>query len=68
MREYWGSNFALDKYKGTSADTYIWTASNALQGSCPSTTSGTDESVRLDDKSRSHKNSGRVLIWETHGV
>lgn len=28
MREYWGSNFALDKYKGTSADTYIWNDMN----------------------------------------
>lgn len=24
MREYWGSQFALDKYAGTNGDTYIW--------------------------------------------
>ena len=24
MREYWGSQFALDKYTGTNGDTYIW--------------------------------------------
>lgn len=24
MREYWGSQFALEKYTGTNADTYIW--------------------------------------------
>jgi alpha 1,3-glucosidase len=28
MREYWGSQFALDKYKGTNADTYIWNDMN----------------------------------------
>jgi len=27
-REYWGSNFALDKYKGTTGDTYIWNDMN----------------------------------------
>ena len=26
MREYWGSQFALDKYAGTNGDTYIWSA------------------------------------------
>lgn len=28
MREYWGSQFALDKYKGTNKDTYIWNDMN----------------------------------------
>jgi alpha 1,3-glucosidase len=28
MREYWGAQFALDKYKGTNADTYIWNDMN----------------------------------------
>jgi alpha 1,3-glucosidase len=28
MREYWGSQFALDKYKGTTEDTYIWNDMN----------------------------------------
>mmetsp|Transcript_118101 Transcript_118101/g.220808 ORF Transcript_118101/g.220808 Transcript_118101/m.220808 type:complete len:1022 (+) Transcript_118101:138-3203(+) len=28
MREYWGSQFALGKYKGTNADTYIWNDMN----------------------------------------
>jgi len=28
MREYWGSQFALDKYKGTNADTFIWNDMN----------------------------------------
>mmetsp|Transcript_85066 Transcript_85066/g.259866 ORF Transcript_85066/g.259866 Transcript_85066/m.259866 type:complete len:1015 (-) Transcript_85066:280-3324(-) len=28
MREYWGSQFALDKYTGTNADTYIWNDMN----------------------------------------
>lgn len=28
MRQYWGSQFALDKYKGTNADTYIWNDMN----------------------------------------
>ena len=28
MREYWGSQFALDKYAGTNADTYIWNDMN----------------------------------------
>ncbi|CAE8700193.1 unnamed protein product, partial [Polarella glacialis] len=28
MRDYWGSQFALDKYKGTNADTYIWNDMN----------------------------------------
>merc|ERR1719193_2543875 len=28
MREYWGSQFALDKYTGTNADTYIWNGMN----------------------------------------
>eukprot|EP00418_Pyrodinium_bahamense_P085599 CAMPEP_0179059488 /NCGR_PEP_ID=MMETSP0796-20121207/25378_1 /TAXON_ID=73915 /ORGANISM="Pyrodinium bahamense, Strain pbaha01" /LENGTH=1004 /DNA_ID=CAMNT_0020756245 /DNA_START=1 /DNA_END=3015 /DNA_ORIENTATION=- len=28
MREYWGTQFALDKYKGTNADTYIWNDMN----------------------------------------
>jgi hypothetical protein len=33
MREYWGSQFALDKYTGTNGDTYIWSAgcSGSLQ-------------------------------------
>mmetsp|Transcript_10527 Transcript_10527/g.27890 ORF Transcript_10527/g.27890 Transcript_10527/m.27890 type:complete len:1009 (+) Transcript_10527:124-3150(+) len=28
MREYWGSQFALDKYKGTNADLYVWNDMN----------------------------------------
>lgn len=28
MREYWGSQFALDKYAGTNGDTYIWNDMN----------------------------------------
>lgn len=28
MRDYWGSQFALGKYKGTNADTYIWNDMN----------------------------------------
>jgi len=28
MREYWGSQFALDKYEGTNADLYIWNDMN----------------------------------------
>jgi len=28
MREYWGSRFALDKYKGTNKDTFIWNDMN----------------------------------------
>jgi len=28
MRKFWGSQFALDKYKGTNADTYIWNDMN----------------------------------------
>jgi len=28
MRDYWGSQFALDKYKGTNADTYVWNDMN----------------------------------------
>lgn len=28
LREYWGSQFALDKYTGTNADTYIWNDMN----------------------------------------
>mmetsp|Transcript_68297 Transcript_68297/g.212208 ORF Transcript_68297/g.212208 Transcript_68297/m.212208 type:complete len:601 (+) Transcript_68297:2-1804(+) len=28
MREYWGSQFALDKYKGTNEDTYVWNDMN----------------------------------------
>jgi len=28
MREYWGTNFALGKYKGTNADTYVWNDMN----------------------------------------
>ena len=30
MREYWGSQFALDKYTGTNADTYIWPDWNVI--------------------------------------
>lgn len=28
MRDYWGSQFALDKYKGTNADLYVWNDMN----------------------------------------
>jgi len=28
MREYWASQFALDKYQGTNADTYVWNDMN----------------------------------------
>jgi len=28
MREYWGNQFALDRYNGTTADTYIWNDMN----------------------------------------
>jgi len=28
MREYWGSQFALDKYKGTTGDLFIWNDMN----------------------------------------
>mmetsp|Transcript_15366 Transcript_15366/g.33773 ORF Transcript_15366/g.33773 Transcript_15366/m.33773 type:complete len:1019 (-) Transcript_15366:265-3321(-) len=28
MRDYWGSQFALDKYTGTNADTYVWNDMN----------------------------------------
>lgn len=28
MRAYWGSQFALDKYKGTGQDTYVWNDMN----------------------------------------
>jgi len=28
MRDYWGSQFALDKYKGTNKDLYIWNDMN----------------------------------------
>jgi len=28
MRDYWGSQFALDKYKGTNSDLYIWNDMN----------------------------------------
>jgi len=28
MRDYWGSQFALDKYEGTNADLYVWNDMN----------------------------------------
>lgn len=56
MREYWGSQFALGKYKGTNADTYIWNDMNE-----PSVFNGPEVTMPRDAIHPYHKAEHRDL-------
>eukprot|EP00927_Polykrikos_kofoidii_P008057 TRINITY_DN13338_c0_g1_i1.p1 TRINITY_DN13338_c0_g1~~TRINITY_DN13338_c0_g1_i1.p1 ORF type:complete len:1024 (-),score=135.47 TRINITY_DN13338_c0_g1_i1:338-3409(-) len=65
MRKYWSSRFALDKYKGTNADTYIWNDMNE-----PSVFNGPEVTMPRDVlhmRSEGHP-SGNVEHRDVHNM